>query len=258
MLPKFEAMIAVPTGGWAVSVVTAGDGPTTSTVPAGTYYLSSAGSGARSLLAEFEYQLDTDWTGIGGFTISLSATTGKVTIVGSVGGIFELTWTSTALRDALGFADTITGTEVTGTNQATHLWLPNVPAFGRRGTINARGARESDQSVTRAASGKVGHHVYNRYTVDRWTFRGLTKAKTWQEDEATTNESAERFWLNHLTTGQAFRYYIDATSATSYLTPSSLAREYRYAGGDFSDSVRRLREGYDGSWEWTFDGMLEV
>lgn len=256
--PRLEAMITVPTGGWAVSV-TIGATTKTSTVPAGTYYMSSPGSGTRGLEDEITYQLDTDWSGVASFYIDMTPAT-ELYSFGSP-TTFSLTWTSTSLRDEFGYADALTpaGNTFRATKHPPSVWFPKVNPANRRATVNARGAREAVQRVTRSWTGEVVSTVYNRHTVERFTFRGLTKARTWIEDGTVTNGSAEQFWADCLSAGRSFRYYTDegASATTTYLTPGSLAREYKYAGGNFTDSVRRVRDGSDKLWEWTFEGLVE-
>lgn len=109
---RIEAQFTVPAS-TSVSVSNSGGGPTTSTVPADDYYLTAAGS-VSGLIAAFQSQLNTDrapssgsWT----VTVSTGASgTGQVSI-GCSGTTaipsFSLVWTSTALRDLLGFTRNI-------------------------------------------------------------------------------------------------------------------------------------------------------
>src|SRR3990167_6449981 len=74
--PKVEAIITVPTGGWSVSVeeFTPNAGPVTVTVPAATYYLTTAGSGSNGLIAELVAQLTANATLGGTYAGSLADT----------------------------------------------------------------------------------------------------------------------------------------------------------------------------------------
>ena len=101
---RVEARITVPTGGWSVSLtITAIGGPYTVTIPAGNIF-------PTDLLSSFQTQLDAATGGDGAFTVSASwgeSGTGFVTIAHAT-QTFTLTWTSTDLRDVLGFAGTLT------------------------------------------------------------------------------------------------------------------------------------------------------
>lgn len=100
---RIEARCVVPTGGAAVSASNAGGGPTTCTVPAGSYFLTSAGD-VSGLIAELQTQLNASRPpSSGSWTVSLDTTgTGRVTIACSEPA--SVSFTSTDLRDALGFA----------------------------------------------------------------------------------------------------------------------------------------------------------
>lgn len=143
---RLEALITVPVGGWAVSA-NAGGGAFTATVPADDYYLSD-------LVAEFETQLNAGPGGTWGLSLSSSETgTGKVTI--SCSSTFSITWTSTDLRDVLGFTATITSaaTPQTGANHAIGLWIPACPIWTPYGDANFD--RISDQRQTIGPRGGV-------------------------------------------------------------------------------------------------------
>src|SRR3990167_2984753 len=106
-LEKYEGLITVPTGGWAVSVeeFTPNAGPVTVTVPAGAYYLTSDGGAGAGLVSTLASLLTANGTLAGTYSASLSdtdaAATGKVTLSATGVTTFNLTWTSTTLRDTL-------------------------------------------------------------------------------------------------------------------------------------------------------------
>lgn len=125
---RWEAMIRVPAGGAAVSATNGLGGPSTVTVPSADYYFTAVGA-LSSIITVFQAQLNASRPN--GWTVSLSTGangTGKVTINCS-STPWSITWTSTVLRDLLGFNANIAGvsTAQTGAGQARGLWFPDCP-----------------------------------------------------------------------------------------------------------------------------------
>ncbi len=206
-LPKLEGRVVVPTGGWAVSV-TDNISTRTETVPAGNYYLSD-------ILTEFASQLAS-----GGltYTVTLSATTGATTITPSAGNT-AITWTSTDLRNVLGFTGNLSAASAhTSTGHATHLWLPNC---GRTGTTpdptsasHEFGKPESDTTYVEAPSGVSNRLYWNTRYKETLVFPMVRGSKLWKTLEATTNESYQKFWEEVVRKGLPFRYFTDATNSS--------------------------------------------
>lgn len=224
-LPKLEGLITVPTGGYIVGTdvtFSGGGGPATVTVPAGEYYLNTAGDGTRSLLAELEFQLDALATP--DVTVSIADdndnSTGAVTIA-VASGTFTWTWSSTTLRDLLGFTTNPSAvTTITGIEQAEYLWLPNVkraralaPEPTSTSTTNM-GARERDFTSTLAPSGKSTRLSYNTRYVDSLDFDYLLGRKVWQMHETTVNESLEKFYADVIGIGSPFYFHPDRANDT--------------------------------------------
>jgi hypothetical protein len=120
---RVEALATVPTGGAAVSATNAG-GATTCTVAAGSYYLTAAG-GVSGLLAALQAALNTSRPS--GWTVTMSQD-GQVTI-DCTSEPWALAWTSTDLRDLLGFTADIASTTAaqTGARQVRGAWFPGCP-----------------------------------------------------------------------------------------------------------------------------------
>lgn len=188
---RIEARFTIPSGGASVSVTNSGGGPTTSTVDAGSYYLTAAG-GVSGLLADFQTKLNTDQPA--NWTVTLSTTTGKVTI-DCADEPWVLSWTSTNLRDALGFTGNIASTTSaqTGANQARFLWIPDCPPNSDI-PDHAQAPRVTDRHATRGPTGLVIAHVGNTmYRHPGWRYSHVLRRRVWKGEESTTNESWERF-----------------------------------------------------------------
>ena len=201
---RVEARITVPTGGWSVSLtITAIGGPYPVTVAAGNCF-------PTDLLSSFQTQLDAATGGDGAFTVSASwgeSGTGFVTIAHAT-QTFTLAWTSTDLRDVLGFTGTLTPAALTftGTLHARGVWLPNCEMDVDRGTDG--GIYETDRGVTVSPQGDVYGLVYNtRQRHDGFTWPHVTHGRAQITYETTTGESFEQWWRD---THSGLRSYFEA------------------------------------------------
>lgn len=224
---RLEAQITVPTGGWAGSLtVTAIGGPTTFTVPAGTYY-------PTDFLSQLKTTLDAVFGGDGTFTCSGSfgeAGTGLVTISHTV-ETFTISWTATNMRDALGFAGNLTpaATSFAGTKNAQGVWLPNAEIASYYGNGD-EGHTETDAGSTESPRGDVKTLVYNTRQVlpsVRWSH--VQKANARIAAETTVGASFEQWWrytqggeLSYFEPSAPIRLYWDAATSTykTYRVPT--------------------------------------
>ncbi len=260
--PKLEALQTAPADalGWRFYV----DASASVAIPTGDYFWeSTATGGSASLRAAFQTKLA---AAVANTTVTIAQTTGLMTITWGSGS-HALVWSvvggalGTTLRDRCGFTtDLSSATSHVGTLQARGMWLPNAYPSGQTSSVASRGRRKSDLVVTRAKSGTLCATSYgNRLVEETFSFVGLSKAKTWSEDEATaivSNESAESFWEDFLSMGASFRVYPDRTAPTTYTTNGGRAREYKYVSPDFMPAQQR--KNLDTNWNWTFDAFLVV
>lgn len=251
---KIEGRITVPTGGWSVAVTETGGGggPHTVTVPAGDYYLSTGDTIADDLPQEFADQLTANASLSGTYTVTISAAesgTGLVTIAATGITSFTLTWTSTDLRDVLGFAGTLTPSAASfvGTKHARSLWLPNCPYS----TLNhdEAGWVESDFRAQETMSGNAFLFAGERRTVNSIMWPAITRAKVWTANETTTNESLQTFWLDVIlgeatwskTAGGPIRWH-----ARSASNDSTYHTYHATTWSEFKPDV--VREGWTSLW----------
>lgn len=223
-LPKLEASIPF-TSSVSMTVAENGGGGVAVTVVTGTAlgYMWSTNNGDSALLTEIGDALTANGSLAGTYALSLSATTGKVTISVSGGGVtsFAITWTNTTLRDVLGFAsgDTVSGaTTYTGSEHAEYLWLPGVGKTNAMMPDGSTGKPISDLTVAVAASGAhkalSGGSSLIRY-VDNLEFQFVLGSKAITALESTANESYQTFWTKAVASGRQLRYYPDATSTSN-------------------------------------------
>src|SRR5574343_1703060 len=166
-------------------------------ISADTWYLNSPGySYGTSFLQEFKAQLDAatgrTWTVT--CDDDSDTSTGKITI-SCTGGATTATWSSTSIRNALGFTGNLgSGTTWTGDNQAKYLWLPNCGRSGVLGPDASNGAIEADYSFAMGTDGTPYVLSYNTRYKDTLELRTVLGSKTWTTHEVTVNESFETYY----------------------------------------------------------------
>ncbi len=224
---RLESRVTVPTGGYTGTINDSGAGAATAwTLAAGEYFLSSAATTGSSLVAAFSAALNLAAT-TDTITVTLSAGeagTGKVTIAST--GTAAIVFTSTALRDLLGFSgDPAAGTTWTSEGQARSLWLPDC-AYNAMSGGAWRGHRESDFIAQEHPSGFVFGHMGRELQANALTWNAISRARTWAAHETTANASWERFardciWATTSpwgTPGGPVRFYPDAASDAAFCT----------------------------------------
>ena len=217
MAEKLEGLISF-TDAQSVSVQeytpNAGPASVTRATAATDYYWSSG----NALLIEIAGALFADVTLGGVYTCTLDDDTGRVTRAASGVTTFSLTWTSTTIRDRLGFTGNLSGAATyTGSKQARFLWLPDV---GRTNPLSPNwsstsyemGQEEIDRTVTRAPTGAARTIGYTRRFHEHFEWHFITGAKALQGFESLGNESYQLFWRDVLSVGKRFRYHPDRTS----------------------------------------------
>lgn len=224
---RLEARITVPAGGWAVSW-TDPNGTGTATVPAGNYY-------PLTLAAELQTQIRALAGGIGdGVTVAVSdgeTGTGKCSVQPGVGASGPLNWTSTAIRDALGFTANITADDfsnapnstVSGAQHVRGLWLPGAVKYSMYGDA-PNGTLVTDFRATVGPTGVVNSaygNKHRRHVGVRWV--GVPAARAMAHHESVVNESFESFILDVMTNrfsyipvGPYIRLYWDADVDGTY------------------------------------------
>jgi len=217
-LPKLEGEIQVETatvvGTFAGSVIT---------LPVGNYFLTTVGNGGatRSLLAELKNQLDTGPGGTWTLTCDDTADTalGKITIARNSN--YTATWTSTGIRDLLGFTadlSTASTASFTGSKQAKALWLPNCGRSGILSPQASTGAIASDYTASVSTDGTVYAIAYSTRGFDTLEHRTVLGSKAWASLEITSNESFETFYRYVIAGGLRLRFHKDRSDDATYRT----------------------------------------
>lgn len=219
-LGKAQGRITIPTGGWSASI--AGAGTATATVAAGDYYLSSTTSLITAVQTAFNAISATTGTT---FTVTLDdaadGSTGKVSITPLSHNV-TITWSSTSLRDVLGFtgSSTVMTANVTsvGASHALYLWLPNAPRFDSIMPDGDQGRPVSDLTVSVAPSGESRALYYTTRFEDVWGFQHILGNKAITSNEAVTNESLQTFWATVIGKGIPFRWHKLRSDNSTFVT----------------------------------------
>lgn len=253
---KLEGLITVPTGGWTASI-NDGGGADVATIAAGTYYMSSPGSGANDFLAEvaakFGAASGRTWTCTGSHG---EGGTGIVTLTVNVSS--SITWTSTDLRDVLGFTGNLTtATSHVATQSARSIWLPSCEYNARVGGL-FRGVDETDLRTTESAAGHTFAFSSQRKVVNALRWDAITLAKSWIIGESTVNQSFQKFFRDVIF-GEAswtarpagpIRWYPDAATDANYIT--------YYALGMTGCALEQFVEDYGGLYKVMLPRLVEV
>jgi hypothetical protein len=217
-LPKLEGEIILSAntvlGTFAGSVIT---------IPKGRYFLNSIGSGGatHSLLLEMKTQLDAGPGGTWTVTCDDNSDTsvGKVTIARNSN--YTATWTSTSLRDALGFTGNLSTSSTatfTGANQAQYLYLPNTGRAGVMSPEAGSGAYEADHTLAIAPDGTLYALAYTTRNYDTLEFRTLKGSKTFTSLATVTNGALEKFYQDVIARALRVRFYKDRSADATFRT----------------------------------------
>lgn len=249
---RLEAFFSVPSS-VTISVTNNGGGPTTVSIAAGSYTVTSFCSYLQTALTAQRAPSAGAWS----VSVSTGTTgTGQVTIAMS-SGTYSITWTSTDLRDLLGFTATITSqTSVTGTKNARGLWLPDCPLWldGDPATMpeisDARNTESPDgTSVTLVNSFKAKHrnltwsHVLQNRTMVTSEVTANSSWQTWLRD---TQWGRGHSWFSP---GSPFNVYWSSAGTDTLLGGSSAPE----GGWKMSPVLRdfnpqRVSESWNGVW----------
>jgi hypothetical protein len=243
---RLEAKVKFATA-HTVSATNSVGGPSTVTIAAGSYY-------PTDLLTEFATQLNASrasgWTVSGAFT---EGGTGLVTIH-CTNVNWSITWTSTTLRDLLGFTGNISAVSVaqTGTNAMKGVWLPDCPiSIEDDATV---GAYLSDLRQSISPTGSVLSLVGNTYRRHRnvsWSHVSKARARA----TATTTMAYEAWFYDtqmggnaSFAAGSRVALYVDATTPT-------LLGYYQLADVNTTDMDQSV-QGWAGRWKVSLPTLI--
>jgi hypothetical protein len=251
MRGRLEGQITVPSPGWRVSATNSIGGPTTVTVPAASYYLST-------LITTFQTQLNASRPS--GWTVTASLgeaanSTGLVTINCS-NGPWALSWTDVDFRNCLGYAGDITphSGATAATVSSGSVWMPDCPYWAPVNPQSDRGFVETDMRQTESP----GKYVKTLYSNSKTVLEGLR----WDAITSTRSRPQvspvftdfQTFWqntqlgaLSYHSVGCKIAFYPSADSATSY--------EYKVVGLHDSKYQQSV-SGWSGCYRITIPRMV--
>ena len=263
---KIERSITASSWSVAVTEVGGGGGPHTVSLTDGTYYPSTTSGALDPLGTAFAAALTANGSLSGTYAWSGSygeGGTGKGVLSATGITSFAITWTSTNLRDALGFGSgpTISGSlSYTSTAASSAVWLATSPIVSPFGAGD-NGWDEADASFAESPAGNV-YAVYGqrkRACPFRWD--AVTLARMRIANESVVNESFQKFFRDSILAEAGFaagkvagplRIHWDADSTTVYVTCKLAAETLRKI------SQAQLTEGWTGLWGLDLGRVVEV
>lgn len=249
-----EAQCTVPSS-TTISVTTPAGGPTTVTLTAGSYYMLELASHLQSVLNAQRPGSVATWT----VTISTTGTspTGLTTIALTTGATesYSITWTSTDLRDMLGFASNISSqSTATGTLACRGVFIPDRPLNlddDPRAAPMLTDLRETE-SPTGYGLAVVGNVKY--------VHTGLRYAHVTRERYMDTDSGVTPSWarfVKNTQLGQGHSWFtprsrVKITDHTAVLVGSVDGVTKWWMRGINRVSARKMNEAWTGAW------MIEI
>lgn len=208
------------------------------TIASGNWYLHHADP-TLSLLDEIVAQALSE------AALTLTAWIGRdLRVHLSAGGTFTIDWTSTTLRDLLGFDANLSGaSSYTAANAPQLLWSPGWPAT-RRVRDGVTGYPIEDEHTEVNADGtQVDTDYHNTQTWDELRWESVTLARIRAEAGDPAGGTWHEFRRQVLLPNYRFQYYEsvteDSTSSTE-ITPSSALSTYKRRALPLGPQDRRL------------------
>lgn len=245
-LSKLEGRITVASAAAYTISVTDPGGTSSVALTPGDYYLTST----TSLLSALAAAMTANTTLSGTYACSLDdnsdTSTGKVTI--SAGVTFSITWTSSTIRDALGFTGTVSGASTyTSTNGSPYVWLPDQRRANPLSPDGGTGIQLTDATCTMSPAGITKIIKFSTRYRDSLEYRYLSGAKTWTTFERTGfgNESFQTFWTATIANGYPVRHHPDRSVDGTFKTWRVLKPQEFMVQPEFQGFVGQV--GQDGS-----------
>jgi hypothetical protein len=213
---RWEGFMTVP----AVSILATNGagGPTAVAITPGRYTISSLCAHLQAQLIALRPPATGTWT----VTLSIgSSGTGRVTIqCTQAAGTWAITWTSTELRDILGFTANSgpTNQPDTGPKQARGLWFPasTIQCAGDP----ARAPKGSDERRTVSPRGAVLSRVGNTfYRHKALGYTHVPQARAWEAAAVAAGLPANSGWdtfYNETQLGQSSSWFTPASAVKIY------------------------------------------
>jgi hypothetical protein len=241
-----EAVCVVPAS-TTLSATSNSGGPTSVPLTAGSYYMNE-------LCAHVQAQLiATRPVTAGTWSVTLSATTGLVTIAVTA-GTFSITWTTAALGTMLGHSTITTQTSVTGATACRGIFIPDRP-------LNIEDDPRAAPMVTdlRATDSPTGYglavvgNVKYRHNGLRWSH--VSRERYLDTDSGVTPSWARFVKNTQLGQGHAWfrpRSKVKIVDQSGELIGSNDSVTKWWMGGVTSVTAKKMSEAWTGAW------MIEI
>jgi hypothetical protein len=156
-------------------------------------------------------------------------------------GVFTVTWTSTILRDYLGFTGNLAGASAyTATNRSPMLWSPGKTETPDLAPLGAHGQPIADISVAYGAGGAQTIRVEGSPTYrQRFRWAHVAKARYYAAPPTPADGEYAAFWLSEFIGGNRWILLRGLTEGTS--TTVSASYGSATAIGPYKADVAEMR-----------------
>jgi hypothetical protein len=176
----------------------------------GDYYLRHA-TGALSLLTAFQTEMTAAGVAAAAVTVRENL---RIRLASS--GTFDVTWSSTALRELFGFTGNLSGaSSYDATNPSPLLWAPGYPATPRS---HVSKAGRTVPHVTFHAADDGSEMRTQHFGSEVWqdlSWRTLLSSRLTVPDGTDTGNTLEGFFEEVLQYGYRFRYHQSVVTSTA-------------------------------------------
>jgi len=219
---------------------------TAKVVTAGFYY--PKGYSGESAVQFLEHLTDKLNDVVGGATATLDLTTGLVTLDFN-GNTTSVTWTSTALRDLLGFTgDLSSATSYVATNKMRYCWFPTRGLADYPGDLTRFWGRGST-SRTVVSADDTAYGIKGSLTYSAMLRYAMLPAADVVTTSTTVWRALEAFFEDVMHAAQSMRICPDRTSYTSTTYVTALLNKGKDAYGDFAGFAKRHARTNNGLWD---------
>lgn len=199
-----HGVVTVPTGGWSITIQLAGSPLRSVTVPAGQYLWDTLSTALETLIQASGAELAT-------MTLRLNGSTNLHTGQAPGPGNTTITWTSTAIRDVLGWTGATTvfvGSTVQAATYPPSAYLP----LALEAEADLPKPQELRSEAYSDSTQYVVHYGRKLWREVRLKFTGTPRASSVDE-----YMRVDRFWSYVFAKGEPFRYYPRASVTGAYV-----------------------------------------
>lgn len=239
-------------GRFYMSAASCDVGGNTVTVPAGYYYIRGyTGEATLQLCEKLQEQIRAIGGAYATATVAPADTVGNVYI--NLQTTATITWTSTTLRDILGFTATCSGASAyEAPNRPRYTWFPANPASDHPVNMQNFWAPGSTSYIGRSKDGMSWSRTGATYNEAMIEYQALPVEDVLTPTTGTGYRDLQTFFTDVVHAGQTIRAYYDRTinTSTAYKTCRWASEDDTL--GTFIEYAKRRVRNYNGRWDVSF------